>query len=123
MKHDIVAYLAANHGATFVSDTLNDLPFVRWDRLARGPDEFVVYGWIDRPDGRHDFIVVTFHTTGGVSHTTSSADRSEEISRLLYGHVTESGHVPCERVEDILEGLVTNQVKLPPPSDPSNRSR
>lgn len=81
---------------------LNAMPFVQWDRLNRwGDDGLQVYGWIVRADGRADFVLVEFAGDGGLGFTTSSAEWSEHISRMLHGGESRT-HVPCERVEDVL---------------------
>lgn len=96
----------------WIVETLNTLPFVRWDRLA-GLDEgawlsLCVYGWIDREDGRSDFVVLTFDDRG-LSFVTSSAERHDEINtRLGFG----AGGDQCRRVEDVLGSDVTNHIEL-----------
>lgn len=102
-----------------IAEVLNRAPFVRWDRFTVSPDDEVnVYGWIDREDGRSDFVLVEFDVTepAAVSYgwTTSSAERSDELADLLYGEgLIEDGyrHLVCRRVETELLG-VKNPVRL-----------
>lgn len=92
-------------------DLLSLLPFVRWDRYT----DSSVFGWIDRADGRADFVALINEPGKGVYTVTSSADRSSEIGRLIYdwygAEWHPNQHSPCRRVEDALPELV-NVVKL-----------
>lgn len=92
------------------AELLNRLPFVRWDRCVDWGDGLVVYGWISRPDGRADFVLFAFlwPDTPAEAHVwSSSAERTEEITRLLYG--SEGTHTPCIRVADVFGRLVKRQ--------------
>lgn len=83
------------------ADVLNRLPFVCWDRYVEIPDgDLDVYGWIDREDGRADFVILTFAEADPdfVGFTTSSSEHSEEIGRLIHGE-DDAEHYPCQRVE------------------------
>lgn len=99
-----------------IADVLNRFQFVAWDRMVdsrHGENDqdrtIVVYGWIGRPDGHHDFLDITFVSwTDEVGFTTSSAARSAEITAILFG--PEAPHVECQRVEDQLAGLVHRRV-------------
>jgi hypothetical protein len=91
----------------FIEATLNKLSFVRWDRFA-GEN---YYGWIDREDGKKDFIVIWFiesdvHDFG---YVTSSSKYSKKICKLLYGKSKEGS--PCQRIEDNYPNI-KNVVKL-----------
>lgn len=96
----------------YAAETMNSLPFVKWDRFVEIPDGDVdVYGWIPRDDGRADFVHLTFPTPiepGYVGYTTSSAKFSAEIARILFG--SDEGHVDCERVDGYFGDLVINKV-------------
>lgn len=91
-------------------DLMNALPEVTWDRCTGvGTPSGSVFGWIERPDGRHDFIVIGW--LRGVSwFTTSSAEHSREFARRLSG--TDEHHRDCERVELVFGGDVTHKVVL-----------
>ena len=94
-----------------LAEVLNRLSFVRWDRcVPRDDGSGVVYGWISRPDGRADFVLVEWDTDTGVGFTTSSAAHSEEISRLLHGDDPDSDHRPCQAVEDVFGDLLNRRV-------------
>jgi hypothetical protein len=101
-----------------IADVLNSFPFVAWDRMVDAPVEgghrsVSVYGWIDRADDHHDFLILTFCSWyEGVPYSTSSAARSEEINRILSG--PDAPHYDCERVEDVLGARVTRTVVLSP---------
>lgn len=90
------------------------LYFVRWDRYTVGRNGVsCVFGWIDRADGRFDFVVLE-PDPDGLGFTTSSAERSEEISTLLNGGEPTGTHNPCRRVEDAEESaLLENVIRLP----------
>lgn len=74
------------------------LDFVRWDRFAGDATQLVVYGWIDRTDGRCDFVLLDC-VPEGVGFVTSSSEWTAEINRRLYGDGGE-GHNSCVRVEE-----------------------
>lgn len=85
-----------------VAELLRSLPFVSWDRYVpyEGMERLMVYGWV-RGSGRHrsDFVLldVSWDEDGMVvGSTTSSVERSREISRIVHGE--EVGHVDCRRV-------------------------
>jgi hypothetical protein len=86
---------------------MNALPMVHWDRASGD----VVYGWIQRDDGKLDFVALTFEDDGSMGWTTSSAKWSDEISRILGGDDGE--HFPCESIDDLYGDLV-GQTGIPP---------
>jgi hypothetical protein len=75
------------------------LPFVQWDRWTANlaGDQGGAFGWIARADGRADFVLLRA-TPDAIGQSTSSAERSAEISHLLHGGA--SKHVDCRRIED-----------------------
>jgi hypothetical protein len=74
------------------------LDFVTWDRYAGTPDDFGLFGWISRADGRSDFI--RLHVVpDGIGYSTSSAEYSAEISTRLNGGEPTGTHNDCLRVE------------------------
>jgi hypothetical protein len=103
-----------------VAAAMNLLPFVRWDRFVTwsyegGGTGLLVYGWVDREDGRSDFVTLQFESAWGwepseCSATTSSASYSREIQRLLRG--TDEGHNDCQRVDEHFGDLVDRKVVL-----------
>lgn len=96
---------------------------IRWDRCIPRDDQLVTYGWVDRDDGRADFVVLTFHwgTTSGlndesldwlaVGYTSSSAENTGKIGPLLYG-TEDDDHKDCERVEHVFGALVNQKITL-----------
>jgi hypothetical protein len=98
-----------------IADVMNLLHEVRWDRCinapAGKPDDisFLTYGWIDRADGRADFVLLEFNDVGA-GITTSSAQHSRAFSERLYG--ASSNHQDCLRVEDVFGDLVERKVVL-----------
>lgn len=99
-----------------IAEKMNTLPFVRWDRLTDADDtpgerRIDVYGWIDRPDGRSDFIVLTFgEWTDSVGWLTSSAEYDPTIRATL--DPPGSPNYECQRVEDVFGSSVGNAVRL-----------
>lgn len=91
-----------------IAEVLNRLPEVRWDRFTYGAGAAAVYGWIDRADGRADFVLVRFRVddegTRFFDWWTSSAKHSLGICERLNGKVL--GHVDCERVDERFGHLV-----------------
>lgn len=94
------------------AEILNRFPEIRWDRLVEDTTEQLVevYGWIDRDDGRSDFVVFRITHDLCVGFTTSSAHHSSSIADRLYGH--HDTHEDCQRVEEYFDGQVTNAVHL-----------
>lgn len=102
-----------------IAEWLNRLPFVRWDRCLRVPvggdsqyEMLTVYGWIDRDDGRADFVVMEFPSYDETpGFTTSSAKHSAAINQLLYKDADPNApHYECDRVDDVFGALVPNRV-------------
>lgn len=96
-----------------VAEVLNLFPEVAWDRTAASGRDRVAFGWIEREDGRADFLLLTFTRDGRVGMTTSSAEHSLEFHRRLYS--TDKGHGACQRVEHVFgeAGIeVTNVIRL-----------
>lgn len=105
-----------------VAEAMNRLPFVRWDRFVDWSHDddgdniagVFVYGWIDRDDGRSDFVSLEYFESWGWRPedcaATSSAARSVEIQKLLRGHADD--HVDCKRVDEHFGDLVERKVVL-----------
>lgn len=83
---------------------------VVWDRFTELDGFFVVFGWLERPDGQRDFLLFEMQEgcpIGDVFYTTSSAKYSRSISMILYG--ADEDHNDCQRIADLLsryEGTV-----------------
>lgn len=105
-----------------IADLMNLFPEVRWDRVSGVRERFFVYGWLDREDGRADFVnlILELEDEESLTHQlqTSSAERSEEFCRRLErycgaGPESPSEHAPCQRVEDLFGDLVPSAIALP----------
>ncbi len=96
-----------NEWNAWCAEQMNKLPEVRWDRCTVRDPGYVAsaFGWIDRPDGRSDFVLVFFGERFGF--VTSSAEYTREISKRLLG--TDEGHRDCQRIEDVMGDLVGNK--------------
>jgi hypothetical protein len=93
MKHEAMQWLDAI--------TTGGVP-VEWDRVTDEGDAVKVYGWIQRRDGKRDFVLVRFDDET-VEFTTSSAKHSAEIARLLCFEKGE--HVHCVPFTTYFKGL------------------
>jgi len=93
-----------------IAQTLNLLPLVRWDRHLENHEGGVdVYGWIDRTDGRGDFVLIRFDLTGmWLEFWTSSADHSRSIFETLSGGPADD-HNDCSRVDETFGDLVSHK--------------
>jgi hypothetical protein len=91
-----------------IAVVLNSLPFVRWDRCVMHPESIIAYGWIERDDGRADFVMLEFDGAGEfASWTTSSATYSQRIYDILIGG---ESHTECQRVSDVFGDAVERTV-------------
>lgn len=100
-----------------VAEILNRLSFVQWDRYIEQDDRIHLYGWIARPAGGTDFVLLEIQATDDgllVGSTTSSGYHSRQISRILY-HSDEE-HVDCRRIEVDFDGLVDNVLRIGVPA-------
>jgi hypothetical protein len=75
---------------------------VEWDRVTDDDEAIKVYGWILRPDGKRDFVLVRFDEDT-IEFTTSSAKHSAEIGRLLCYEKGE--HHPCIPFATFFKGV------------------
>lgn len=92
---------------------MKTLEFVVWDRYTDTGHTLTAFGWIERPhDHYKDFVIVEHYIgTADVFFTTSSAQYSDKISKMLFGE--EGQHTTCMRVEDGFEKFdIPNVVKL-----------
>lgn len=102
------------------AEYLNRLTEVRWDRCVISPcdqegyedQEYHTYfGWVEREDGRADYVEIQFVPWGDrPGFTTSSAEFSKEYAERLYG--PGNPHYPCQRIEHVLGDLVQNKIVL-----------
>jgi hypothetical protein len=77
---------------------------IQWDRFTHQEGYgYSVYGWIARPDGQRDFVLLEVveleGDLSGHSFVTSSAKYSEAISTFLGFQE----HTPCRKVSELLE--------------------
>ncbi len=79
-----------------IKKTLNVFPEVKWDRYTEIEGESNFFGWIEREDGKSDFLVLSFIDSRLWWYMTSSAKFSKEISKRL-----KLGHSECKRVEQL----------------------
>ena len=93
---------------------LEALEFVEWDRFTVGDWDgqtyVTVYGWIDREDDYKDFVIILRWADGTTYYTTSSAERTEEIHRILWPDDPIEEHNDCQRVEEYID--IPNAIRL-----------
>lgn len=89
---------------------LNLFPEVRWDRLTEYGGYRAFYGWIDRKDGKADFMLLGVEGDRVVRYLKSSKDYSQEFAERLGGTGLLVDHQDCQRVEDL--GLSVNAITL-----------
>lgn len=85
-----------------VPTMLNEMPFVKWDRLINNGN-ISVYGWIPRPDGKFDFVLVEWMDPGKWTFATSSAEFDARIADVL--GIGSDNRFPCQRVADVFPGV------------------
>lgn len=103
-----------------VAAVMNNVLRVRWDRAIEGVEVLHLYGWVDRPDGRADFVMLGVewrHRAGDgqpfeLFTMTSSADPAlnDELAKAI--GVEPDDHADCQRIEEVFGGMVTNAIKL-----------
>jgi hypothetical protein len=86
--------------AKFLEQVASEVP-VEWDRYVEDEDSYSVYGWIQRSDGKRDFVLVNIKEDLGtyVSFVTSSAKYSRKLTEVIYGETSE--HIDCQKVENL----------------------
>lgn len=103
-----------------IAERMNRLTQVSWDRCVMHDASAAAYGWIDRSDGRSDFVLLDFQwgtTTGlasesvrwlAVGFSTSSAEFSASMfDQLELG----DGHKDCERIEDVFGKTINRRAR------------
>ena len=92
----------------WITDKLEKLDFVEWDRYFHVKTGLVFYGWITREqDPYKDFVVLELNTRQNivVRYDTSSEQYTEEIADRL-----DLNHSECIRVEDTFK--IPNMIEL-----------
>lgn len=67
----------------FMLGAMRLLPEVHWDRWAGGEEHASAFGWLIRPDGARDFVVLLFGDDFQLGMVTSSAHFSETFAGRL----------------------------------------
>lgn len=107
-----------------LAQVMNKAKCVRWDRCIDGPDILRIYGWIDRPDGRADFVIIEAHRRTDVHRdevvapdcyllsSNADPDINAELAKAI--DLDLGNFTPCQRIEEVFGGMVTNAIKLEP---------
>jgi hypothetical protein len=94
-----------------IAAKLNEMPQVRWDRFVTYQNVTRVFGWIDREDGRADFVLCDFYSNMG-DPTILTSDPCFHPALEQDGFEWE----PCRRVEEFMSG-VEQAIRLTPPTE------
>ena len=74
---------------------------IEWDRFTEYNGEYAIYGWIQRKDGKRDFVLLQIYEEAGEikgGFTTSSAKYSEALNKFLFG---DKPHNKCIKIENL----------------------
>lgn len=86
----------------FLEDMAKLIP-IEWDRYTNSGTHYYVYGWIQRKDGKRDFVVVEMEqneeSLRAIDFVTSSAKYSREIMKIMF--VTDAGHSDCKKISQL----------------------
>lgn len=101
-----------------IATQMQRYPEVRWDRFVEMEGAWEgsghAFGWLDREDGKADFVEIVWNTyeTGALEFSigTSSVEHSLEFAQRLHGEHTV--HFDCKRVEDRFGDLVGNVIRI-----------
>lgn len=107
--------ISPDEAAERITRELRAHPDARWDRFIQYGGKARVYGWLDRPDGRADFLLLDFdsHTGELLEWITSAHPHPASVVERLEN----DDSVFCQRVEDCFD--VPNAVRLTQPeADP-----
>lgn len=92
---------------------MNRAEGVRWDRFTAWGNMIRVYGWLDRDDGRADFVLVDFYAPEEEGGDLDHSWVSSSPAFLLKAAGEEYGdHVPCRRVETSFGALIDEKVEI-----------
>lgn len=98
----------------WISQVLEQFPFVQWDRFVHFKNIVRVFGWIEREEDEYkDFVYFEFNLgQSNILYLGSSSDKySEKINDILNEILDEDGgHASCQRVENQFN--VENSVQL-----------
>jgi hypothetical protein len=80
---------------------LEKFDFVEWDRYIESPGAYAIYGWIQRGDGKRDFLILYWTKVHKkiVTYVTSSAKYDNRISQLTGISDIEQ----CKKISELLE--------------------
>lgn len=86
----------------FLLDVAEKIPVI-WDRYTNSGTHYYVYGWIERTDGKRDFVVLEMEQDSealrAIDFVTSSAKYSREIMKILF--ITDAGHTDCQLISEL----------------------
>lgn len=100
-----------------VEEILNRMPEVTWDRWVgelENKQGVGVFGWIERDDGKRDFVMLRIDADGCWMILTSSAKYSADFA-LRVGF--EGPHGNCKRVEEHFHSVKSVKLSASAPSE------
>ena len=83
-----------------ITNWLNKLPDIKWDRISQKQGHIYAFGWIDREDSYKDFFMIDFVKGEPVSYCSSDSKYNFKYSKIL-GLFFQK----CLRVEDSFKGV------------------
>lgn len=78
-----------------ITEQLNSVPQVRWDRFVVYLNIVRAYGWLDRWDGRADFVLADFYSDAPADPMVITSSPTFRWREYAAGE-----HIPCERIEE-----------------------
>lgn len=91
---------------TLITKKLNDFPSVRWDRFTEDGTYITAYGWIERTDGKSDFLLISFDDGVPWFWSTSSALHSKSFSTIMGLGADSTGHQDCQHIKEHFSTVV-----------------
>jgi len=85
----------------FIENMSTKFP-IEWDRFTENEGTYDIYGWIERKDGKRDFVLLTLWVDNNEvvgNFVTSSAKYSKAIYEYMYG--TSEGHCDCKKISEL----------------------
>lgn len=89
----------------FINKIALSIPIV-WDRFTEEDNgeckEYDVYGWIERSDGKRDFVLLQLMVENDAMscrYVTSSAKYSKTLCELIYGDSND--HIGCKKIKEL----------------------
>ena len=91
-----------------ITNCLNKLPKVNWDRISQKQGHVYAFGWIDRDkDSYKDFFLIDFARGKPVDYCSSDSVYNLEYGKILGNLYSQQ----CKRIEEYFKD-VKNKIKI-----------